>query len=327
MHTVNLSSKNIKDFTAEDTIYIKSGSSQYPIIVLCQFISYDSKKDKVTGRAISVDTNESLYGRDIEKGWEVSNGLEKCMLYGEATENGRGFYHWFNSMGYALDPIEEYKVVENQMHITKHPSFGIIRAVRRNSSQPVNLFGTSIQHNTTIAIQISTATHDRDLNNDRFREEAHIIEIELSQNQFSEFITTMGQGEGTPCTIKYKDCKRIPDPPYKSKVDIFQEEFSAKMHNMGVDMQKGLVNALDLLKNKPSLTKGDREVIIKSMERLVSNLQSSMPFIAQQFHEQMDDVITEAKAEIEGFIEYKIRATGLAAIASGISFPTIEDKK
>jgi hypothetical protein len=322
----NLTTKHIKEFTTEDTIYITRKSDKNNTLFFCEFISYNEKTGIVTAKAIDVDTNKSLHKNEIDAGLILSAKLDKCALYGSSVEDGFGFIHWFVSTGRALDPLEEYKIVENQMHIEKHPSFGLV-SFNRSSGGNNTLFGSSIQHSQTISLKIKRATHERKYNNDWYHGSEELIEINLSQNQFAELITSFGMGEGIPCTLKYVNRERMPEPPYKSKVTIVQEEFDAQLHNFGIDLKKIINNATDILKNKSTITKGDRELIINSINKLVQEIQSNIPFVADQFKEQMDKTITEAKSEIEAFTENKIRSTGIDALKLGFISPTIPELK
>ncbi len=323
MTTSNLSSKNIKDFTAEDTIYMRIKPREHNgNLFLCQFISYDPKKWTVTGKVISSDTNERIYAHRISKGWTESVSLKDCCLYGKSPEEEReyrGFYHWFNSLGYALDPMEEYKVISNNIHVSKHPSFGVIRFTNSASSNESPMFGSSINHRNVINITICTATHDRDLNNDWIHEKEQLIEVSITANQFAQMLSSFNRGEGTPCTIRHINGKRMPPPPYISKMDLFKQEFEATMHNMGVDLESGLRNAVDILKNKSSLTKGDRELILNAIEKNSNAIKSTIPFIDSQFKEQMQEVVTEAKSEVEAYISNTINTLGLQALQEGVS--------
>ncbi len=319
---INLSTLNITEFDSSNTIYIKDKDGFNKPLYLCQFVSYDNRKNDITGKILQSDG--SGHGRGI--GEVITNKLSQCALYGSATEdNSHKFFHWFSTLGYALHPTEEYKIVENENHCSKHPSFGMALFSRSNSSSSHPLFGSSINHNNTIRLTIRHATHERSLTNDWFHGSGEIIEIEMSQTQFAELITQMNMGEGIPCTIKHIDMKRIPDPPYKSKVDIINDEFRARMHNMGVDIEKASATALDLLKSKPTLTKADRELILSSITSLLQGVKSNIPYVSKQFGEQMDKTITEAKGEIEAFIEHKIRSAGLEAIGASKDFPKIQE--
>jgi len=310
-HTINLSTKKITDFTPEDTIYIRNNKDDRKPVLLCQFIKYESKNATVQGKIICNPMDER---ENYETGKVMSARLSDCALYGNATgEEGRAYYRWFDSSLYAMHPMEEHKVFENDVHIKKHPSYGLARFSRISGGYR-HLFGSSIQSQQTVIFSISRATHDRSLSNDWYHAGQELIEIEMSQNQFAELITSFNMGQGIPVTIKHINHDRYPNPPFLSKADLFSKEFKKKMFNFGVDMKKMVEQASDILINKANIGKGDREIISQSIESLVSHITSTIPFVSEQFQESMEKTVLEAKSEIEAFIENKIRNTGLEAL-------------
>jgi hypothetical protein len=308
----NLTTKKISEFTGEDTIYIPDTSDDRKPQYLCQFISFDRKNMTVTGKIIAVEKGVSS---DRMLGTQLTASLYKCGLYGKSVENETlNFFRRFDASLYAMHPLEEVKVVENDLHVAKHPSYGLIGLSRRSSSHGVPLFGSSIQNTQTITLQIKRAEHSRNYGGDHYFGQENLIEVELSQTQFAEMITTMNVGDGVPCTIRYINIERYPDPPFQSKMDIFHGEFKKVMHNYSVDIKKVAEEAIEILKNKPSIGKADREKILQGVESLLSKISSGIPFMTTQFEESMEKSVTEAKAHIEAFVENKIRTTGLEAL-------------
>ena len=196
----------------------------------------------------------------------------------------------------------------------KHESYGMISLSRWQQSSETVLFGSSIKHRNTISITIREAKHTRDLNNDWYSADKELIEIEMSQSQFAEWITTPNVGFGVPCTIRRVNQIRREDPPFESKAATCRDEFEREMRKAAEGDTLYMQDALDILENKTSISKGDRETIKKAMKYLRAKITSTLPFIHEQFHEQMDKTITEAKAEIEAFVEHKVRTVGLEAI-------------
>ncbi len=305
----NLSTKNIKEFTKEDTIYIKDKNSFNKQQYLCQFVSYDAGAQRVTGTVLR---NNQEYERGV--GRELTAPLKDCSLFGESEMNGNKHprRHSFDSLGYALNPLDAEKDVAD-VHVPEHESYAVISGGRRNSTG-VALFGTSIAHNQTISITISTAKHNRSLNNDNIWAEKELIQIELSENQFAQFITSMNSG-GIPCTIRRLGGKGMANPPYQTKQEIFEAEFKKEMNNFTLDVQKALESTTEILK-KQSIGKEDKKQILENTSRLISHVNSTIPFIREQFREQMDDVIHDAKTQIEAFAENVIRTKGLEALAA-----------
>lgn len=322
--THNLSTKKLTELTPKDTIYIRYNKSDRKPVFLCQFVSYDPKKSLVTGKIIQTeqDFENSLIGQTITARYS------DCALFGNATdEENRSYYRWFDRSLYAMHPLEEHKVLENDVHVSKHPSYALARFSRISGGHRA-LFGSSIQSQQTITFSITRATHDRSLNNDWYHGNKELIEIEMSSNQFAELITSFNMGQGIPVTIRHINHEMYPEPPFQAKADIFNAEFQKQMHNFGVDMKKTVETAIDLLTNKANIGKGDRDVILKSIDSLVSHITNSIPFVQEQFRESMEKTVVEAKSEIEAFIENKIRNTGLEALGykKEENAPLIENK-
>ena len=308
----NLQAKNIKDFTSEDTIYIRYMADTQKPLFLCKFISFD--KGSVTGQAISIDVNRDIWKYRIEEGFTITAKLENCALYGTTSEGGQPHYHFFNTLGYALDPLDLEKEDVNGFHQPNHESYAMIGASRRSSSHSQALFGSSIKHSNTITIRIHTAEHDRAYNRDRIHAKKEILEIEMSSTQWAEFISTLNVGDGVPCTLTRLQGKRMQEPPFQSKAEMIQDEFSAKMRNFSVDLRKMIQESIELLKNKPTLTKGDRTSILDSINSMIQQIQSNIPFVGEQFQKQMERTVIEAKNEVEAFIDNKVYSTGIKAL-------------
>ena len=110
-----------------------------------------------------------------------------------------------------------------------HPSFAVIQVSRINSSGAVPLFGASIGHSNTIKLTINRAEAIRstDLSYDRYFPREQLIEIEMTQTQFAEMITSMNYGSGVPVTLRQFNRERPEDPPVENKRAQHSHEFKA----------------------------------------------------------------------------------------------------
>lgn len=302
----NLTFKKITEFTEEDTIYIRVDSHNGPAeSYLCNFKSF--KSGAVTAETIKATVNP----RTSAVGKEITAKLSNCFLVGQISGEKRSRAHWIRpDLTFAK---ESNKVHDNDMHVSEHESYGMVTVHRGYGNKSRALFGSSIKHANTIRLAIDTAKHDRDLNNDYFHSKRNIIQIELSEAQFAQMITNFNN-EGTPCTIRRVMGSNMEEPLFISKVEQFNNEFSNKMHNLSEDM-KGLVeDSLGILNDKKSINKGDREFIASAINRLIMNVEKNIPFVNEQFAEQIDGVVHEAKSAIESFLEQKIKEKGLEQI-------------
>lgn len=209
----------------------------------------------------------------------------------------------------------EYKVEETKFGTqTSHPSYGTLLFNRAYGGK-TPLFGSSIEHSNVITMELRHADITRGLNRDDIFGNKPIVKVEMSYSQFAEAITSFGQGTGIPVTIRYTEKDgRIPPCDFVSKREQFTDEFKAKTKDVMNDSQKLIQDVTDLFSQKKALTKADKESIISKLRKLSMDLGCNLDFIADQFNEQMDKTVMEAKGEIESFCQNKINAIASASL-------------
>ena len=69
-----------------------------------------------------------------------------------------------------------------------------------------------------------------------------------------------------------------------------------------------------MFEQKKNLTKADRQEILSKLSKLSMDIGCNMDFIVDQFNEQMDKTVMEAKGEIEAFCQNKINTIANAAL-------------
>lgn len=197
---------------------------------------------------------------------------------------------------------------------TTHESFGIAgfsRTSRGGDGCP--LFGSSILHSNTIVFKVHRGLVDRHLEQDWYHADSRtpIVEIEMSQSQFAEMITSMNMGDGIPVTIRSVEGVRMEEPAYENKRMQASNDFKKRMKEFGdrIDAYEA-----DMLKKVEKLSKKDQEEMKKMIEQLSQEVRSNIPFYEDQFTRQMNKTVVEAKAEVEAFVNNKIMSTGIEAI-------------
>lgn len=200
----------------------------------------------------------------------------------------------------------------------EHPSYGVINSSRVSSSKSSYLFGSGLKTNHTITLKITPAVLHRELNHDWIHSRGlPLIEIEMTENQWAQFLSSSNVGEGTPVTIRYVGGVKVDDPPLINKIDEFNSEFKDSMKNLADKMGKLAKESVQLLSDKKNLNKMDREVIIKGIESLIMQVSSSFPYISESFSGAMDKIVIEAKTQIQTYYERLISEQGLKAISDG----------
>ena len=195
--------------------------------------------------------------------------------------------------------------------IQKHPSYGLLKIARTHGGNG-NLFGSSIKQHEKIELTVTHASVRRSLSDDSFMTEGRpIIEIAMSPTQFAEAITSLNQGLGVPCTILHENGKRVEECDFTNKRNQFENEMKEHMKELNRKLKKLTESAEDILTNKKSVGKADRENILNQIAMLRQEIHSNVPFMLEQFNEQMDKTVTEAKMEVDSYTQRKVHEFGL----------------
>lgn len=212
--------------------------------------------------------------------------------------------------------MSNYKVENTQFGTkTSHPSYGTLAFSRRTGGSSTPLFGSSIEHRYTIAMVLYHADITRGLHYDSIYGNKKIAEVEMSYSQFAEAITSMNMGTGVPVTIRWTEMDgRIPECDFVNKREQFADEFKEKRKETTMASKQIIKDVTKLFNQKKTLTKADKQEILSKLSELSMEIGCNMDFIVDQFNEQMDKTIMEAKGEIESFCQNKINSIASAAI-------------
>lgn len=205
------------------------------------------------------------------------------------------------------------KVIDSYRYT--HPAFGLI-GFHRITGGDQTLFGSSIEHHDRIMMTVKHAEEERGLHNDWFHGKGKIIEIEMSYSQFAECITAMNIGDGVPCTIRFTERDgHIPMISENvSKRKQFVDEFSENISKAMAQVQEQIDQIQKSIDEKKSLGVKDRREIISKLNSVKNNIGANLDFCAEQFNEQMDKTVAEAKGEIEAFCQNKINTIAQSAL-------------
>ena len=196
----------------------------------------------------------------------------------------------------------------------KHPSFANLYIGRCQCGGQTALFGSSIKHHDVITLRISPAYMDRDLNHDRYyAEPSPYIEIDMSQAQFAQAITSLNMGDGVPVTLRRINGKDIEPCPFVDKREQFSNEFREDMNEIAPKLAETTKEVEELIQNKKTFSKADKEKILSTLNRVTMQISSNYPYMYSMFNEQMGKTVTEAKAEIESHIQARMEDMAMKA--------------
>jgi hypothetical protein len=125
-----------------------------------------------------------------------------------------------------------------------------------------------------------------------------IISVELSMLQFAEMISSIGKGEGTPCTIKSFNGDRKPEyklPDQRESLVDYAESIEERQNENIRDVKDQLRAILDEGKRP---TKAQAIEMINLLERADSD-RSNTSFIAEQTQKMFEHAVGDAKQQID----------------------------
>ncbi|MGV0949112.1 MAG: hypothetical protein ACOYB3_00260 [Azonexus sp.] len=221
-----------------------------------------------------------------------------------------------------------------------HPSFGLIGVSHYTCTPPQNFFGSSIRHNAGVSLSISRAVKHRNLSNTWYHGKDEIIEVNMTQAQWAELLSSFNRGPGVPCTLNHVNRNAandyvemgVPACPETNERQEIEIEFKREMRKL-TDGMKALLEKAASFQDKPSINKADRKEFLDIATTLNRKIDSCMPFIQGQFNEAMDGIVVAAKADIESFTSQLLRQAGIGvfqekvAALSDAATRQIEDSK
>lgn len=213
---------------------------------------------------------------------------------------------------------ESSKTAMGEGHFT-HPAFGQIRAGRISGNQV--LYGSDFLHHNYIAVTIKRSQLNRSLSRDWHFGREELIEVMLSEAQWATFVSSMNIGDGVPCTINHLAGKGVPGIPYRTADHEFKNEVRERVQRSVASVRQTMEAIAGL-----GLSKAKTQAIQGALSSVIMNLESNLPFVADQFDKHVEDKIEKAKVEANAYIVAAVTRAGLEALANPVlSTPMLEE--
>ena len=190
----------------------------------------------------------------------------------------------------------------------EHPSYGMM-SITRYCGGNGNFFGNDLpmEGSGGIEIELKESTLERNANGlhcDSFNPGKLKFRVKMSHLQFAELITNMNT-TGVPVTITNIGTERLDDPPILNKREVFDEEAEEVVSKTKQRANDIIAKVQNLFESKKSLTKKDKEEILRELNQLRMATFDHLPFMQKMFNEQMNESVISAKANIAAFVEQR----------------------
>lgn len=195
----------------------------------------------------------------------------------------------------AEDP-EPTEITGNDDGYKRHPSWGMVQ-LHRVTGQ-VNLFDSSIPHSEFVRLTIHPAERKRDLHRDWVHGLMRpYIEIDMSLSQWGQAVSSFGTS-GTPCTLRYLDGERIPEPSNdEPRLAVTAREVKDTTTKALADLQAAIQAVEDAFARKAGRVELGK--LLNDLHYTVGNLPANMAFAAKSLTEHAETVVAKATVDIE----------------------------
>ncbi len=184
---------------------------------------------------------------------------------------------------------------------TTHESFGLLGLSRWTSGGKHSFFGSTLKHDRGITMTLRTAKQVRRLNYDWHFADKMVFEVQMTEAQFAELITTMNIGSGVPVTITHaatEGFKRMEPCPFVHKGEQVLDEVRKDAKRSTETLRAAIARLDNLVNSGGNVSKTMLRDILGELRAGASATDDHLPFIVSQFAEVVEKMVVEASATI-----------------------------
>lgn len=207
----------------------------------------------------------------------------------------------------------------------QHPSFGVA-VVSRTHGTARSLFQSDLKHRETIKLSVHRAVRNRDLKIDWVHPREALVEVEMSLAQWGALVSSIGLGSGVPVTIRSTENEwNISAPPHAPRMAQNLGEVDTAVADLLGDADESLEAVIAAIEGKAGV-KVIRDAL-SYHQSVLRNARSNAKFAVDTLAEAAEQVVSQARSDIESSILNAARLTGVQPIeAPDISKRKIEEK-
>lgn len=201
----------------------------------------------------------------------------------------------------------------------QHDAYGTI-TLTTVTGGAATLFGSDLGHHQRVRLTVNRATLDRHLSQDWIHGRGKLLELEMSHAQFAQFITSNGNGSGTPVTLKYAPAPdaQIAEMPDIKKLETKHETFRREIQESSKQKIAAMREQIDKLGGMIESGKAGKKELRElqhTLKCLAENLPGSMAFVVESAETALEKATQDAKIEVEAYVDATARRLGLESIS------------
>lgn len=204
--------------------------------------------------------------------------------------------------------------MEGDEETIAHESYGAAVVVRQTGGEQF-MFRSDVPHPTRICLRLHRAELHRRLHHDIHHARKSMVEVQFSELQWAQLLSSIGQGNGVPCTIAYVGGKKMEDCPGRDTYGMLRAETKAKAD--------GALKTVDKIAERLAQMAGEKRITKAMIAELAGlaatasmEVRANMPFVTAMVEDAAEQTKMAAQAQVDGFIQQKIDQLGLEGITT-----------
>lgn len=199
-----------------------------------------------------------------------------------------------------------------------HPAFGVA-VVTRRSGGGRSLFQSDLLHNETVSLSVHEAVRKRDLSHDWVHPGRELVEIEMSLAQWGSLVSSMGLGSGVSVTIRRTEHNAfVPEIPHQPRTAESLREVREVTDRMYAEVRAATAALHEAIHEKKGV-RATKEAL-NALERAVAGAGNNAQFTVDSLVEAGEQVVAQARADIEAHVLEVVRLTGAEPSIEASSF-------
>ena len=182
-----------------------------------------------------------------------------------------------------------------------YDNVGVLRISRRQGRARLVGSASAAQTFVTLTLTQGEVVSDEFTKEKIYPKESELIaEVSMTPMQWGELLSSSNIASGIPCTIEYKDGKRV-EQTYETEplADYYEKHTVDTFEKFRQEYTETMSKATDILENKKSIAKKDRETILSSYAQLSRLMEDTLPFVQRRMIEDTEEHIARSAAQFK----------------------------
>lgn len=191
-----------------------------------------------------------------------------------------------------------------------HESWLLLTVSRPSSTPGRHLFQSEAAHRHYVEVSIYRCSRRRDLKHDWPHQKKKILEMAMSEAQWSSFVSSNGNGGGVPATLSFINAEDlpqgyVPQAVHTSRLALHHKEVGETAKKALTHLQEAQAAVQDGFDRKAGRV--EMRKLLDRLENAMNGVPSNMEYAAKSLAEHAESTTERMRADVEGMVANALR--------------------